>query len=104
MLPGQKSWYGATPTRPTCFPARSASREKTPIRIYPKDFSDCPPTRAQPESKRQHCIDEIGNIEQKVALLQPDIAILASYWPYQDQLDGLSETVGISCAASMFTV
>ena len=72
-------------------PGLVALRERTPIRIYPKDFSDCPPTRAQPESKRQHCIDEIGNIEQKVALLQPDIAILASYWPYQDQLDGLSE-------------
>ena len=72
-------------------PGLVALRETTPIRIYPKDFSDCHPTRVQPESKRQHCVDEIGKIEQKVALLQPDIAILASYWPYQDRLEGLSE-------------
>jgi peptidoglycan/LPS O-acetylase OafA/YrhL len=72
-------------------PGLVALRETKPIRIYPKDYSDCHPTKVQPESKRQHCVDEIGKIEQKVALLQPDIAILASYWPYQDRLEGLSE-------------
>ena len=75
-------------------PGFVALRQETPIRIYPQDFSDCPPTTAQPESMRQHCIEEIGKIEQRVALLQPDIAILASYWPYKDRLvEGLSETL-----------
>jgi peptidoglycan/LPS O-acetylase OafA/YrhL len=72
-------------------PGFVALRQVTPMRIYPQDFSDCPPTRTHPESKRQHCMDEIGKIEQRVALLQPDIAILASYWPYQDRIEGLSE-------------
>jgi peptidoglycan/LPS O-acetylase OafA/YrhL len=66
-------------------------REVTPIRIYGESFSDCPPTRVHPASKRQHCVEEIETIQQRVVALQPDIAILASYWPYQDRLEGLSE-------------
>lgn len=66
-------------------------REATPLRIYSESFSDCPPTRAHPGSMRQHCVEEIESIERRVAALQPDVAILASYWPYQDRLEGLSE-------------
>jgi peptidoglycan/LPS O-acetylase OafA/YrhL len=66
-------------------------RKARPIRIYGESFSDCPPTRVRAESAREHCSEEIATIERRVAQLQPDIAILASYWPYHDRLEGLAE-------------
>ena len=66
-------------------------RKARPIRIYGESFSDCPPTRVRAESARQHCSEEIATIERRVAQLQPDIAVLASYWPYHDRLEGLAE-------------
>jgi peptidoglycan/LPS O-acetylase OafA/YrhL len=69
-----------------------ALREMNPIRIYNESFSgDCAPTRVHAQSVHEHCVEEFEKIEQRVALLQPDIAILASYWPQYDRLEGLSE-------------
>ena len=72
-------------------PGFMAVREARPIRIYGESFSDCPPTKVRAESAGQHCTEEIARIEQRVAQLQPDIAVLASYWPYHDRLEGLAE-------------
>ena len=72
-------------------PGFMAVRETRPIRTYGQSFGDCPPTRLRAEADRQHCTEELERIEQDVARLQPDIAILASYWPNHDRLEGLSE-------------
>jgi hypothetical protein len=72
-------------------PGFMAVRQTKQVRIYIQSFSDCPPTKVRAESTRQHCIEEIDKIEKAVALLRPDVAVLASYWPYHDHLEGLAQ-------------
>jgi SGNH domain (fused to AT3 domains) len=67
-------------------------RDARPIRLYHQSFGAyCSPLRSRPESELQRCAETLAMIEGDIASLQPDIVIIASYWPYNDHIEGLSE-------------
>jgi peptidoglycan/LPS O-acetylase OafA/YrhL len=69
-----------------------AARDARPMRLYHQSFgADCTPMRSRPESALRRCADTIDLIEGQIASLQPDIVIIACYWPYYDHIEGLSE-------------
>jgi peptidoglycan/LPS O-acetylase OafA/YrhL len=71
-----------------------AVRDRRPIRLYNANFgADCTPMRTRPEITLRRCADLINSIEGQIASLQPDIVIIACYWPYQDRIEGLSESL-----------